>query len=201
MDTPADVALITVGAAIGASGPIPACRACAWMAGNRTRENGIVIELGRPAGNSYQTVEVDTVVVAFTDLPVRLRGSGAARFSLDEVLSNTSEACDTSSRVDVGSKHGRLGFDMSSWKRGYGDLCVLHAVWRRCGCLPWKQGSVLVLADLKWAGSDRPVTPRPGSSSRRRPNDWPRAGGPDGRHRMEFESTATREDGGTGYRE
>ncbi|MFE2867419.1 glutamine synthetase family protein [Embleya sp. NPDC059259] len=103
--------------------------------------------------------EVDTVVVAFTDMQGRLQGKRlSARFFLEEVLEHHTEACDYLLAVDV-DLNTVDGFEMSSWDRGYGDF-VLHADLRTLRPVPWNPGAALVQADLKW-GDERPVAASP----------------------------------------
>src|SRR5215472_8939559 len=93
--------------------------------------------------------EVDTVVLAFTDMQGRLQGKRlAAEFFLEEVAEHYSEGCNYLLAVDV-DMNTVDGYAMSSWERGYGDFVMAPdmATLRR---LPWHPGSALVIADLTW---------------------------------------------------
>jgi len=92
---------------------------------------------------------IDTVVLAFTDMQGRLQGKRlSAEFFLEEVAEHFSEGCNYLLAVDV-DMNTVDGYAMSSWDRGYGDFVLVPdmATLRR---LPWQPGSVLVLADLTW---------------------------------------------------
>src|SRR5689334_6064840 len=66
--------------------------------------------------------EVDTVVVAFTDMQGRLQGKRIhAQFFLDEVLPHGTEGCNYLLAVDV-DMNTVGGYAISSWERGYGDM-------------------------------------------------------------------------------
>src|SRR5690348_15687041 len=93
--------------------------------------------------------EIDTVVLAFTDMQGRLAGKRlSAEFFLEEVAEHYSEGCNYLLAVDV-DMNTVDGYAMSSWDRGYGDFVMAPdmSTLRR---LPWHEGSVLVIADLTW---------------------------------------------------
>jgi glutamine synthetase len=93
--------------------------------------------------------EIDTVVLAFTDMQGRLQGKRlSAEFFLDEVAEHYSEGCNYLLAVDV-DMNTVDGYAMSSWERGYGDFVFVPdmSTLRR---LPWHPGTVLVIADLTW---------------------------------------------------
>jgi glutamine synthetase len=93
--------------------------------------------------------EVDTVVLAFTDMQGRLQGKRlSAEFFLDEVAEHYSEGCNYLLAVDV-DMNTVDGYAMSSWERGYGDFVFVPdmATLRR---VPWHPGTALVIADLTW---------------------------------------------------
>jgi glutamine synthetase len=93
--------------------------------------------------------EIDTVVLAFTDMQGRLAGKRlSAEFFLEEVAEHYSEGCNYLLAVDV-DMNTVDGYAMSSWDRGYGDFVMVPdmSTLRR---LPWHEGSVLVIADLTW---------------------------------------------------
>ena len=144
--------------------------------------------------------EIDTVVLAFTDMQGRLQGKRlSAEFFLDEVAEHCSEGCNYLLAVDVDMNTvdglrrcppGSAATATSSW-------CP---TWARCAGSPWHEGTALVIADLTWLdgapvvasprqilqGADGPAG-RPGagrpssapswsSSSTRTPTSRPRPG-------------------------
>jgi len=93
--------------------------------------------------------EIDTVVLAFTDMQGRLQGKRlAADFFLDEVAENFSEGCNYLLAVDV-EMNTVDGYAMSSWDRGYGDF-VLRPDFGTLRRLPWQEATALIIADLTW---------------------------------------------------
>src|SRR2546421_6755573 len=93
--------------------------------------------------------EIDTVVLAFTDMQGRLQGKRlSAEFFLDEVAEHFSEGCNYLLAVDV-EMNTVDGFAMSSWERGYGDF-VLAPDMNTLRRMPWHPGTALVIADLTW---------------------------------------------------
>jgi glutamine synthetase len=93
--------------------------------------------------------EVDTVVLAFTDMQGRLQGKRlAAEFFLDEVAEHYSEGCNYLLAVDV-DMNTVDGYAMSSWDRGYGDFVLVPdmTTLRR---VPWHPATAMVIADLTW---------------------------------------------------
>jgi glutamine synthetase len=93
--------------------------------------------------------EIDTVILAFTDMQGRLQGKRlAAEFFLDEVAEHYSEGCNYLLAVDV-EMNTVDGYTMSSWDRGYGDFVLVPdmATLRR---VPWQEGTAMVIADLTW---------------------------------------------------
>jgi glutamine synthetase len=104
--------------------------------------------------------EIDTVVLAFTDMQGRLQGKRfAARFFLDEVLDHGAEGCNYLLAVDT-EMNTVDGYAMSSWEQGYGDFAMYPDVstLRR---IPWHPGTALLTADLAWSdGSPVAEAPR-----------------------------------------
>jgi glutamine synthetase len=93
--------------------------------------------------------EIDTVVLAFTDMQGRLQGKRlAAEFFLDEVAENFSEGCNYLLAVDV-DMNTVDGYAMSSWDTGYGDF-VLRPDMSTLRRMPWHPATALVIADLVW---------------------------------------------------
>ncbi len=94
--------------------------------------------------------EVDTVLVAFTDMQGRLQGKRLhARYFLDVVLEHATEGCNYLLAVDVEMTTVE-GYAMSSWATGYGDF-VLRPDLSTLRPVPWNPGTAMALADLEWA--------------------------------------------------
>jgi glutamine synthetase len=93
--------------------------------------------------------DVDTVVVAFTDMQGRLQGKRVhADFFLDTVLDHGTEGCNYLLAVDV-DMNTVSGYAISSWEGGYGDMeFVLDLDTLRA--VPWMPGTVMVQCDLAW---------------------------------------------------
>jgi glutamine synthetase len=95
------------------------------------------------------TGEIDTVVLAFTDMQGRLQGKRfAARFFLDDVLDHGTEGCNYLLAVDA-DMNTVGGYAMSSWERGYGDF-AMHGDTGTLRRTPWNPGTALISADLAW---------------------------------------------------
>ena len=93
--------------------------------------------------------EVDTVIVAFTDMQGRLQGKRLhAQFFLDTVLAHGTEGCNYLLAVDI-DMNTVDGYEISSWARGYGDMeFVLDLATFRL--TPWLPGTAMVQCDLAW---------------------------------------------------
>jgi len=106
------------------------------------------------------TGDVDTVIVAFTDMQGRLAGKRvSARLFIDEMAEHGAECCSYLLAVDV-DMNTVPGYAMSSWETGYGDM-VMTPDLTTFRLIPWLPGTALVIADLVWAdGSAVPVAPR-----------------------------------------
>ncbi|MFJ9850917.1 glutamine synthetase family protein [Streptomyces sp. NPDC101150] len=104
--------------------------------------------------------EIDTVVLAFTDMQGRLQGKRfAARYFLDTVLDHGTEGCNYLLAVDV-DLNTVDGYQMSSWERGYGDF-AMHGDTATLRRTPWNAGTALITADLAWHdGSPVVASPR-----------------------------------------
>lgn len=130
-------------------------------------EAGEIIVTTRPG---YLTIDdltaevsagnVDTVVVAFTDMQGRLVGKRvSAQLFLEDVAAHGSECCNYLLAVDV-EMNTVSGYAMSSWDRGYGDM-VMTPDMSTLRMAPWLPGSALVTADLNWLdGSPVVASPR-----------------------------------------
>jgi glutamine synthetase len=103
--------------------------------------------------------EIDTVVVAMTDMQGRLQGKRFhAPFFLDEVVAHSTEACAYLLAVDT-EMNTVDGYEITSWENGYGDFVLVPdlATLRVTG---WHPGTALVLADVQ-ALDGTPVRPSP----------------------------------------
>jgi glutamine synthetase len=109
--------------------------------------------------------EIDTVLVALTDMQGRLQGKRcSARYFLEEVLPHGAEACNYLLAVDV-EMNTVAGYAMSSWESGYGDF-ALRPDLTTLRLVPWHPGTALVLCDVEWLDG-RPVAPSPRQVLRR----------------------------------
>jgi glutamine synthetase len=104
--------------------------------------------------------DVDTVIVAFTDMQGRLAGKRvSARLFVDEVAAHGAECCSYLLAVDV-EMNTVPGYAMSSWDTGYGDM-VMTPDLTTLRVIPWLPATALVIADLGWVdGSAVAVSPR-----------------------------------------
>ena len=104
--------------------------------------------------------DIDTVVVAITDMQGRLQGKRFhARYFLDEVVPHATEACAYLLAVDT-EMNTVDGYEIASWASGYGDFVLAPdlATLRVTG---WQPGTALVLADVEALdGSPVRVSPR-----------------------------------------
>src|SRR3990170_3097086 len=103
--------------------------------------------------------EIDTVIVAFTDMQGRLVGKRvAARFFKDEISAHGAECCNYLLAVDV-EMNTVDGYRISSWEKGYGDMAMIPDL-STLRLVPWIPGTALVMADLTWL-DEAPVRPSP----------------------------------------
>ena len=106
------------------------------------------------------TGEVDTVVVAFTDMQGRLLGKRLhAEFFVDEMdAGHPVEGCNYLLALEM-EMDPVPGYEIASWEQGYGDFTVTPdmATLRR---IPWLEGTALVLGDVGWHDGS-PVQPSP----------------------------------------
>ncbi|MGH3360474.1 MAG: glutamine synthetase family protein [Nocardioidaceae bacterium] len=93
--------------------------------------------------------EVDTVVVAFTDMQGRLQGKRLhAAYFIDHVVEGGTEGCNYLLTVDV-EMNTVAGYEMSSWEKGYGDMEFVldHDTIR---LLPHLPATAMIQCDLVW---------------------------------------------------
>ena len=119
--------------------------------------------------------EIDTVIVAFTDMQGRLQGKRLhARYFVDIVLDHGTEGCNYLLAVDV-DMNTVDGYEISSWDKGYGDMEFVldESTIRLLTHLP---GTAMVQCDLVWPDHS-PVLQSPRGMLRRQldrveANDW-----------------------------
>jgi glutamine synthetase len=104
--------------------------------------------------------EVDTVVLAITDMQGRLQGKRlTARHFVEDVAEHGAEGCNYLLAVDV-EMNTVGGYAMASWEGGYGDF-VMRPDLSTLRPVPWQPGTVVVLADVHWPdGSPVVASPR-----------------------------------------
>ena len=104
--------------------------------------------------------QIDTVVVAFTDMQGRLMGKRLhGEFFVEEVdAGHPVEGCNCLLALDM-EGDPIPGYQIASWERGYGDFAMQPdlATLRR---IPWLEATALVLADVLWHDGS-PVQPSP----------------------------------------
>ncbi|PSL38831.1 glutamine synthetase [Labedella gwakjiensis] len=100
-------------------------------------------------GELTGTGQIDTVIVAFTDMQGRLVGKRvSARLFMEEVAAHGAECCNYLLAVDV-EMNTVAGYSMSSWETGYGDMAMIPDL-DTLRLTPWLRGTALVTADLHW---------------------------------------------------
>jgi glutamine synthetase len=93
--------------------------------------------------------EIDTVVLAFTDMQGRLQGKRLhGRYFLDVVVEHGTEGCNYLLAVDI-DMNTVDGYAMSSWERGYGDMEFVPD-WDTIRLLPHLPATAMVQCDLVW---------------------------------------------------
>jgi len=106
------------------------------------------------------TGEVDTVVVAFTDMQGRLLGKRLqAEFFVDEMdAGHPVEGCNYLLALEM-EMDPVPGYEIASWEQGYGDFAITPdlSTLRR---IPWLEATALVLGDIGWHDGS-PVGPSP----------------------------------------
>jgi glutamine synthetase len=106
------------------------------------------------------TGEVDTVVVAFTDMQGRLLGKRLhAEFFVEETeAGHPVEGCNYLLALEM-EMDPVPGYEIASWEQGYGDFGMRPdmATLRR---IPWLEATALVLGDVEWHDG-APVQPSP----------------------------------------
>ena len=108
----------------------------------------------------YDQGEIDTVVMAFTDMQGRLVGKRvAARHFLENISHHGAECCNYLLTVDV-ENNTIQGYALSSWDTGYGDMVMVPDM-ATMRMTPWLPGSVMVTTDLESTSHETiPQSPR-----------------------------------------
>jgi glutamine synthetase len=104
--------------------------------------------------------EIDTVVVAFTDVQGRLVGKRvAARLFLEDIIDHGSECCNYLLTVDV-ENNTVDGYSFASWDKGYNDMAMIPDM-STLRMIPWLPGSAMVIADITTVSHEPvPIAPR-----------------------------------------
>jgi len=103
--------------------------------------------------------EIDTVIVAFTDMQGRLVGKRAsARLFVEEIAAHGAECCNYLLAVDV-EMNTVDGYRISSWEKGYGDMAMIPDL-STLRLVPWLPATAMVIADMTWL-DEKPVVQSP----------------------------------------
>ena len=93
--------------------------------------------------------DIDTVVMAFTDMQGRLQGKRLhGRYFLDVALEAGTEGCNYLLAVDI-DMNTVAGYAMSSWEKGYGDMEFVPD-WSTLRLLTHMPATAMVQCDLVW---------------------------------------------------
>ena len=88
----------------------------------------------------YSKGEIDTVIMAFTDMQGRLIGKRvAARHFLDNIADHGAECCNYLLAVDI-ENNTIQGYEISSWDTGYADMAMIPDM-KTMRMAPWLPGS------------------------------------------------------------
>ncbi len=104
--------------------------------------------------------EIDTVVVAFTDMQGRLMGKrvDAEYFVETSYNGESTEGCNYLMTVDM-EMDVVPGYKMASWEQGYGDFDMVPD-FETLRLVPWLEATAMVLCDVAWHDG-KPVRPSP----------------------------------------
>ncbi|MGJ9412297.1 glutamine synthetase family protein [Aeromicrobium sp. CF4.19] len=104
--------------------------------------------------------EIDTVIVAFTDMQGRLQGKYLhASYFVEHALGHGVEGCNYLLAVDT-EMNTVDGYAISSWESGYGDMVfeIDEDTFRR---VPWLERTLMVQCDLHTTANEPvPMSPR-----------------------------------------
>ena len=104
--------------------------------------------------------DIDTVIVAFTDMQGRLVGKrvDAEYFVETSYQGESTEGCNYLLAVDM-EMDPVPGYQMANWELGYGDFDLVPD-FNTLRAIPWLEGTALVLCDVGWHDG-KPVRPSP----------------------------------------
>ena len=111
---------------------------------NRTRQGWLSLD---ELAAEIKSGQVDTVLVALTDMQGRLQGKRTdARYFLEEIVPNAAEGCNYLLAVDV-DMNTVDGYALASWDDGYGDF-VMRPDLSTLRRIPWHENTALCIADV-----------------------------------------------------
>jgi glutamine synthetase len=100
-----------------------------------------------------ETGDIDTVVIAFTDMQGRLQGKRLhGRYFVDHVVGHGTEGCNYLLAVDV-DMNTVSGYAISSWDKGYGDMEFVMDP-QTIRILTHLPSTAMVQCDLVWPQKD-----------------------------------------------
>jgi glutamine synthetase len=103
--------------------------------------------------------EIDTVIVAITDMQGRLAGKRVdAEYFINDLHEGIVEGCSYILASDVEMRTVD-GYALTSWERGYGDL-AFRPDFSTIRLVPWHEKSVMIFADVHTVDHE-PVAPSP----------------------------------------
>ena len=104
--------------------------------------------------------DIDTVIIAFTDIQGRLVGKRmSARLFVEDAIEHGAECCNYLLAVDV-ENNTVPGYEFSSWEKGYNDMAMIPDM-STLRVIPWIPHTALVMADLQTTDHEPvPMAPR-----------------------------------------
>src|SRR5213083_1272436 len=100
--------------------------------------------------HQVENKEIDTVVVAFTDMQGRLMGKrvDAEHFVETSYHGEPTEGCNYLMTVDM-EMDPVQGYDMANWAAGYGDFEMVPD-FNTLRQIPWLEATAMALCDVAW---------------------------------------------------
>ena len=104
--------------------------------------------------------DIDTVIIAFTDIQGRLVGKRmSARLFVEDAIEHGAECCNYLLAVDV-ENNTVPGYEFSSWEKGYNDMAMIPDM-STLRLVPWIPHTAMVIADLQTTDHvPVPIAPR-----------------------------------------
>ncbi len=104
--------------------------------------------------------DIDTVILAFTDIQGRLVGKRmSARLFVEDAIKHGAECCNYLLAVDV-ENNTVPGYEFSSWEKGYNDMAMVPDM-STLRVVPWIPNTALVMTDLQTTDHEPvPMAPR-----------------------------------------